>query len=206
MPFFVATYQEAWPNHVQQLLATIRGSFAARSSHPGRRNARVFQRLNEPTQLLAITEWESQAAHESLRQSPEFVQMTTACGPAPTFEYLERLHLFHRMNQRTAVVACTTVEAPDEVLPEVEAFLRGPAQRELVSTTSVVTRELYRSIETGRRFLAVTSWRSIADLERFRANTAQRMEQELTATGATLARFTGEIAVEYSVQDRAAEG
>lgn len=72
------------------------------------------------------------------------------------------------MNQRAAVVACTTVEAPSECFVEVEAFLRGPAQREVVSTPSVVTREL-------------------------------------TALGATLSRFTGEIAAEYSVQDRAAE-
>ena len=110
----------------------------------------------------------------------------TACGPIPTVEYLERLHLFHRVNQRPAVVACTTVEATDERLAEIEAFLRGPAQHEVVSAPGLVTRELYRLIETGRRHQAVTSWRSIADLERFRADDEQRMEVALTAIGAAL--------------------
>ena len=206
VPFFVATYQEAWPNHVHQLLAAIRGSFAARAVQPGRRNTRVFQRLNEQTRLLAIAEWESQAAYEALQQSQQPEQVGPTCGPPPTIEYLERLHLFHRMKQRAAVVACTTVEAPPERFVEVEAFLRGPAQREVVATASVVTRELYRSMETGRRLLAVTSWSAIADLEQFRATSAQRLEHELTALGATLSRFTGEIAAEYSLHDRAAEG
>ena len=46
---------------------------------------------------------------------------------------------------------------------------------------------------------------TIADLEQFRSTSAQHLERELTALGATLSRFTGEIAVEYSLQDWVAE-
>lgn len=205
MPFFVAIYQEAWPNRVQELLAAIRGSFDARGLNPGRRNARVFQRLNEQTRLLAVAEWESQAAYESLRQSPDFVRITATCGPPPTIEYLERLHLFSRVNERPAVVACATVDAAAGRVADVEAFLRGPSQREVVSSPGLVARELYRSTGALTRVLSVHSWRSLADLERFRTTVEPRLESALQGLGATVSRFTGEIAVEYALQDRTPE-
>ena len=202
MPFFVATYQEAWPDRAQELLAAIRGSFADRTLAPARRNARVFQRLNEQTRFLTVSEWESQAAYESLRQSAEFVETSALCGPRPTAEYFERLHLFLRMNQRAAVVVCATIDAAADRVAEAEAFLRGASQREMVTVSGLVSRELYQSIDTSARFLVVLSWRSIAELEQFRATDAPRVESALQRLGCTLERFTGEIAAEYAPQDR----
>ena len=177
------------------------GAASPRALSPGRRNARVFQRLNEPTRLLAIGEWASQAAYESLRQSPELVRRTATCGPPPTIEYLERLHLFARFNERPAIVACVTIDATADRSGEAEAFMRGPSQREVVTQPGLVSRELYRSTAPATRLLSVHGWRSLDDLERFRTTVEPRLDSELHARGATVSRFTGEIVVEYSLQD-----
>lgn len=205
MPFYVAIYQQAWPEQLPQLLAAIKSSFAAsRTATPGRQTARVFQRLNEPTTLLSVGEWDSQAAYEAHRSSPAFEQTMAVSGPPPDIEYLQRLHLFERMNERAVVVACVTILAPRESLAQIEEFLRGPAQLNMVATPGIVSRELYRG-QAGQpvvRLLVVHGWRSLTDLERFRRADAPHFEGTLRSWGATVERFTGEIAAEYSRLER----
>jgi quinol monooxygenase YgiN len=204
VPFFVAIYQEAWPDYEQTLLAAIRDNFAARARYPGRRSARVFQRLNDPTRLLTIGEWENQAAYLSLRQSPDFEETVATCGPPPTIEYLERLHLFHRMSQRPAVVTCSTIDAPIERMAQVEACVRGPLHDPTMNP-GLISSELYRPLGNPRRLVVVHSWRALADLERFRATDSPGLEHELTRLGGTVARFTGEIAAEFSIPERVSD-
>src|SRR5215207_5711305 len=83
MPFFVAIHQRAWPERLDELLATIGSSLrAARRLHPERRSTRVFQRLGEPTRLLALSEWADEGAFDRFRQWPVFVDAVTRCGPS----------------------------------------------------------------------------------------------------------------------------
>ena len=205
MPFFVAIYQQAWPEHLSRLLTAIKSNFAAsRTAAPGRQTARVFQRLNEPTTLLSVGEWDSQASYEAHQTSSAFRQTVSETGPPPTVEYLQRLHLFERMNERAVVFACVTILAPVDHLSAVEEFLRGPAQLNMIATPGIVSRELYRG-STDRptvRLLVVHGWRSISDLERFRRADAPQFEGALRGWGATVERFTGEIAAEFSRLER----
>jgi quinol monooxygenase YgiN len=206
MTFFVAIYQEVLPDRVQGLLSTIRSSLtSARAAHPGRQRVRVFQRLGQPAHFLSLGEWESQAAFERDRASFSFLEADDASGPAASVEYFQRLHQFVRMEQRPAVVACATISAPAERRPDVEAFLRGAAQHDVVNTAGLTSRELYRSISTAGRLMVVHGWRSIADLERFRTSDVPLIETTLTRLGASVERFTGEITAQYSLGDRPVE-
>ncbi|MCC7369911.1 MAG: antibiotic biosynthesis monooxygenase [Chloroflexi bacterium] len=210
MPFFVAIRQQAWPDRLPMLLAAIRDNFAAsRMNAPGRHAARVFQRLHEPTSLLAISEWENQAAYEAHRGSAELRLAMEAAGPTATIDTLDRLHLFERMNERPGVVACVTIAMAAEHLHAVETFLLGPTRRSMVASPSLASRELYRfqqPVEGQRQLLVVHSWRSLADLDRFRSLDALEFEQRLRDLGATVDRFTGEIAAEYSRMQRLPDG
>jgi quinol monooxygenase YgiN len=200
--FYVAIYRQARPDRVQQLLSAIRRSFAAsRTAAPGRQAARVFQRLNEPTTLLSLADWDSQAAFEEYRASPAFDETTVDIGPPPTLEYLRRLYLFERMNERAGIVACATITVPFEYEADLYDYLTGPAQREAVQRPSLVSREVYRRVHSEQprsRFLVVHSWRSLTDLEQFRAVNASQLEENLNRWEATVARFTGAIAVQFS--------
>ena len=84
MPFFVATYRQAWPDRVADLLSSIRYSFeTSRTAAPGRQMSRVFQRLDNPCSLVTIGEWDNQADYEAHRASPAFEATTANSGPPP---------------------------------------------------------------------------------------------------------------------------
>jgi quinol monooxygenase YgiN len=62
---FVAIYYDVRPDRLDALLATIeQGLAASRTLQPGRRSARVFQRLGRPTDLVSLSEWSDEAAFE----------------------------------------------------------------------------------------------------------------------------------------------
>src|SRR3954447_15768474 len=95
--YFVAIFQEAWPDHLEDLLGTIRHSLAsAPSLHPGRRTTRMFQRFGQPTQLLSISEWSDEHAFEQFKQWSVFVETNSVSGPPPRIEPLVPLRRFER--------------------------------------------------------------------------------------------------------------
>jgi quinol monooxygenase YgiN len=201
MAFFVAIHQQAWPDHLDALLVTIKRSLtAARTLHPGRRSTRVFQRLDDPTQLLALSEWASKDAFEQFRQWPTFADTIAVSGPPPRIELLEPLRRFERIEQRVGVVACSMITASAEDTAVVQEYLLEDAHREVKSADGLIRRELFRSRTHVGQLLLVHSWRSLADLERFRARYSA--QAELARLGATVERFTGMLTTEFSVYAR----
>jgi quinol monooxygenase YgiN len=197
MVYFVAIHQRAWPDRLDELLATIRQTLAGGSSlHPGRRSTRLFQSLDEPEQLIALSEWTSEDAFEQFRHWPVFVDTIATTGPPPRIEPLSPLLRFERMDRRATVVACSRITAPPPAAGAVLDYLLGEARREVTNAYGLVRRELYRSrVETGD-LLLVHGWRSFADLEQFRARYSA--QTELKRLGATAERFTGTVAAEFS--------
>ena len=199
MVFFVAIYQEAWPDHLAELLDTIRTNLAASPTlHPSRRSTRVFRRLEHPTQLLALGLWESQAAFEEFQRSPVFVETVNRCGTPPRIEPLEQLRFFERMEHRATVMACSTLTAPPERAADVLAVLLSQQHRAVEQVPGLDCREVYREQATAGHILLVHQWQSMADLDRFRAAEALRGEATLQELGATTERFTGVLAAEFS--------
>jgi heme-degrading monooxygenase HmoA len=199
MAFFVAIHQEAWPERVNELLATIRANLEASPSlHPGRRSTRVFQRLGRPTQFLSLGLWDSQAAFEEFRRSQVFVETGAVCGPPPRIEPLEQLRFFERMEHRATVMACSTVTAPPESAADVERVLLSEEHRAVEQVPGLVCREVYREQATAGHILLVHTWRSMADLDRFRAAEAVQGEATMSQLGASTERFTGSVAAEFS--------
>ncbi len=199
MPFFVAIHQEVWPEHLDALLATIKGNLAAsRILHPGRQGTRLFQRIGEPTRLLSISEWDGEAHFERFRQTPIFVETNAVSSSSLRVEPLERLRLLQRMDRRAVVVACATVTAPPERSADVEAVLLSDEHRAVERATGLIFREVFRSRAVVGHLLLVHGWASLADLERFRATESVRGAATLMELGATTDRFVGQIAAEYS--------
>jgi heme-degrading monooxygenase HmoA len=199
MAFFVAIHQEAWPDRLDQLLGTIRETLAASPPmHPGRRSTRVFQRLGRPTQLLSLGLWDSGVSFEAFKQSRIFVETGAVCGSPPKIEPLEQLRSFERMEHRASVMACSTVTAPAERATAVEAVLLSEQHRAVERVEGLVCREVYRASDAIGHILLVHTWRSLADLNRFRAREALSGEARLQQLGAVTERFTGSLAAEFS--------
>jgi quinol monooxygenase YgiN len=200
MVFFTAIYQEARPDRLEGLLGTIRQSLAgARTLHPGRRTTRLFQRIGQPTQLVSISEWSDEDAFEQFRSWPVFVEAATAAGPIPRIEPLQPLRRFERMDRRAALASCVTITAPAATADAVQELLLGEMHAPVKSMSGLVSREVYRLRALPSRFLIVRSWTSLADLDRFRAVDVPQLDRIHGQLGATVERFTGALAAEFSL-------
>ena len=200
MAFYVAIHQEAWPERVDDLLATVRANLEASPQlHPGRRSTRVFQRMGQPTHLLSLALWDSQAAFEQFSRSAVFVETGTRCGPPPRIEPLEQLRFFERIEHRATVMACSTLTAPPERAGDVEAILLSERYRAVERVPGLVCREVYREQERAGHLLLVHTWRSMADLDRFRATEALQGEARFQELDTSTERFTGSLAAEFTV-------
>ena len=202
MPFFVAVFREVPADRLDEVLAAIRGDFAAsRRLHPGRRGTRLFQRLNYPTHLLEIAEWDSLAEFEQLRRTARYQAATVQADPPARIEYLTRLRLFARMSVPAAVVGCVILTSPRVHADALEGFILNDERQGVEAAAGLVTHEVYRMGPTSERLLVVHSWRTMDDLERFRASDRRQYDLTLNQLGVTTERLTNVVAAELSRLD-----
>jgi quinol monooxygenase YgiN len=199
MPFFVAVDQEIPPHALDRTLTTIQVDFAtSRAVHPGRRHTRVFQRLNQPGHLLTIGEWEHAADYERLRQSPRYRELVVAADPPARIEPLTRLRYFARMSLRPNVVACVIMDAPEGAADALRSYVLGETHQRIERSPGLLAHEVFQVGAAPGALLGVHSWRSLRDLERFRAEDGPGYGADLAELGVTVTRFTGLIAAQFS--------
>jgi len=199
VPFFVAVFREVYPDGLDHVMSAVRGDLAAsRRLHPGRRDARIFQRLNTPTDLLEIAEWDRQADYEQIRYAARCRAPDQEAVPSTRTEYLTRLRLFARMSAPAVIVGCTMLTAPPEHADALGTFVLGEVPHGDDAPPGLVTHEVYRVGAEDRRFLVVHGWRTLEDLERYRAANRARYVETYQALDATADRFTGVVAAELS--------
>jgi quinol monooxygenase YgiN len=199
MPFFVAVDQEHSPRSLNRALATIQADFAtSRALHPGRRHTRVFQRLDRPSHLLTIGEWEHQADFERLRRTPRYQEVVFRADPPGRIEILTRLRFFARMSTRPTIVACVMMSVPEHAADAVRAYLLREAHQQILQAPGLLSHEVYQLGGRPASLLAVHGWRALADLERFRAEDGPGFGAALAELGVTVTRFTGAVAAQFS--------
>jgi quinol monooxygenase YgiN len=199
MPFFVAVDQEFSARTLDRTLSTIQADFAtSRGVHPGRRQTRVFQRLNQPNHLLTIGEWEHQADYERLRQSPRYRELVVCADPPARIEPLTRLRYFARMSTRPSIVACVTMTAPEHAAEAVRSNILRSTYQQVVQSPGLLTHEVYQIGASPSSLLMVHGWRTLGDLERFRAGDGSGFGAALAELGVTVTRFTGAVAAQFS--------
>jgi quinol monooxygenase YgiN len=199
MPFFVAVDQQIPSHALDRTLTTIEADFAtSRALHPGRRHTRVFQRLNRPGHLLTIGEWEHPGDYERLRQTPGYHETVIAADPPGKIEPLTRLRYFARMSTRPGVVACVTMTAPEGAADALRAYVLGETHQRIEQSPGLVMHEVFQVKADTGALLAIHSWRSLRDLERFRADDGPAYTALLAERGVAVTRFTGLIAAQFS--------
>jgi quinol monooxygenase YgiN len=204
--FFVAVHQQVRPEHLDEVLVTMRGDFAtSQRLHPGRRSTRVFQRLNYPTHLLAVGEWDSQDAYEMLKRTPHYRAVTVEADPPARIEYLKRIRIFARMAARPAIAGCVMLAVSSEHADTLERFLLDEVRWGVESAPGLISHEVYRVCQEPGRLLVVHSWRSLDDLESFRSTDRKRYDATLAELGVSTERLTGIVAAQFSRLDSASD-
>ena len=202
MAFFVVVRLQIRPERLPAVLALIRTEFARpHGSGLGRRRGHVFRRLGTATELLSCIEWDSQYAYEQYRQSATHRAILDSLAAPSYAQYCTRPQFFERMLERFDVAACAVITSSGDDAIGVEQYVLQELRAEVVAAPGLVAYEVYRSIKTPARYLAVHRWRHLADLEHFRRSTGLRQEQRLAEIGAAPEWFTGELAAQYPAPD-----
>jgi heme-degrading monooxygenase HmoA len=201
MPLFVVSRLQVDPSQLAEVLALIRGEFARDLRRPGRRQARVFQRLGSPTDLLGLVEWDGEESYDAYRRSSTHRALLNGLSAPAHTRSCARLSLFEYFLQPTAVSACAIITpglAPSTVIEEV---IRQQGQADVIPSPGLVGHELYRTLEHPPIYVVMHRWRDFADLDRFRRDISPRLQRTLADLGATLERFTGQLVAEFPARD-----
>lgn len=198
MPFHVVVQMQAHVERLAEALALIQREFGRLPSEAvGRRRGRLFQRLDTPTDLIGIIEWESQRMYDAYRSSGTHRAILDCLVGASHARYCERLVSFERVLQRSEVAACALIDGPASEHARIEAFVMGEERTDLLASPGLVGHEVYRAHNAPSGYIVVHQWRTLADLERFQSEKRVGHEAVLAEQGGTIKWFTGHLTAEY---------
>jgi quinol monooxygenase YgiN len=199
MPLFVVSRLPVDPARLSGVLALIRAEFERAQRRPGRLQARVFQRVGSPGDLLGVVEWDRQESYDAFRRSPTYRAILDGLAAPAHTRFCARLHLFERPLHHTEVSACAII-APGVASPTVvEQIVLKQGRTEVIPSPGLICHEVYRTLKRPPEYIVVHRWQRLADLERFRQHTSPGLQRSLDELGATLERFTGHLVAEYPV-------
>ena len=175
-----------------EALAAARQELAARVGQPpARREARIFQALDDPGTLLYVGEWADRAAFELYRGDNGPGAVEKAIREGGEYVICERLVFFGRFAYRAQVVACGIVEAPLEAAETVRQLVVPSGRWTIHGWPGLVHYTVFREITHSHRYVVVHGWQSDAALKGFRESRGTEFRDTLDRIGGTLIQFTG---------------
>lgn len=172
-------------------IAAARQELEARGGQPpARREAHVFQAIDDPGTLLYVGEWADRAAFELHRGQNGPGAVEEAVRDGGEYVICERLVFFGRFAYRAQVVACGVVEAPFEVAETVRELVVPSGRWTVHGWPGLVHYTVFRELTHNRRYVVVHGWQSDAALREFREARSE-FRKQLNQIGATLIQFTG---------------
>jgi quinol monooxygenase YgiN len=172
-------------------LAAARQELEARGRQPeARREAHIFQAIDDPCILLYVGEWADRAAFELHRGENGPGVIEKAVREGGEYVICERLVFFGRFAYRAQVVACGIIEAPPDASEAVRRLVVPSGKWTVHGWPGLVHYTVFREITHEHRYVVVHGWQSDADLQAFRASRGE-LRASLDRIGATLIQFTG---------------
>lgn len=165
--------------------------FSVRGASPvARRQAQIFQSLEDRRAMLYVGEWTSRSAfdtycHEGGQDTAEVVVQHRG-----ELVICERAMFFGNYAYRVQVTGCAVFEAaPDGVVRLLEHILPG-GRWALHGAPGLVRYTVYREVGRAQRYIIVHGWQSASGLEATEPQWTL-LESALAAEGASLTRFIG---------------
>ena len=165
----------------------------------GRRFARLFQHVDDPTWLLYLGEWESRAAFEAYQATAPQPATLAQYRQPPTCRVYRRLALFERM------LVPVTLTYADLVIgaPASHATRRDLAlayhRASRPSQPNLALLAIYEALDDPAGLAIVSGWQAPGPLVRQRTAPDSALVAELRATGATVEQFVGRALAETAV-------
>ena len=165
----------------------------------GRRFARLFQHVDDPTWLLYLAEWSSRETFEAYRQSAPMPGTPDEFQSLPVCRYFQRLALFERALVPFSVMYVDIASGPavthaarrDRAL----AYLRSPVRT--VPGLSLV--QIHEAVTDTPALAILTGWDTASPAVREERGQEQALLDAFGAHGGTVERFIGRKIVETTV-------
>jgi quinol monooxygenase YgiN len=180
------------PAHADAIIQLAIEQFSLPSSNvAGRRLARLYQHVDDPTWLLYVGEWESREAFEAYRAAAPQPGSLDQYQQPPTCRVFRRLALFERMLTPAWLAYADIVTGPlashaarrDLALAYHRASQRGQTDLALLT--------IYEGVDGPGGLAIVSGWQAATPLSGRSAAPEQALIEQFRATGATVEQFVG---------------
>jgi quinol monooxygenase YgiN len=162
----------------------------------GRRFARLFQHLDDPTRLLYVAEWESREAHEALTRAMPLPGIPDQFVCPPTFRYFRPLTSFERMLVPIGIASAVIVDGPADT--HLARRAAGLAYHQLVAhqRRGLVLLALYETTDPPPGLLMLVGWESLAAFRQAYEAAGPKLVDQLIGDDGVAHRFLGTVRAE----------
>jgi len=162
----------------------------------GRRFARLFQHLDDPTRLLYVAEWESREAHEAVTRTMSLPGTPDQFVCPPTFRYFQPLTSFERMLVPIGIASAVIVDGPAET--HVARRAQGLAYHQIAvkQRRGLVLLALHEAVDSPPGLLMLVGWVSLAAFRQAYEAAGPKLVDQLIGDDAVAHRFLGTIRAE----------
>lgn len=162
----------------------------------GRRSARLYQHVDDPTWLLYVGDWDSRAAFEAYKAlAPQPATLRQYRQP-PGCRLYRRLALFERMLVPVGVAYADVVSGPSASHTARRDLALAYHRASLRSTADLLLLAIYEAVDEPASLAIVSGWQAPGPLARPDAAPDRALTDQLRATGATVEQFAGRALAE----------
>jgi quinol monooxygenase YgiN len=156
---------------------------------PARREAHVFQAIDDPAMLLYVGEWSDRASFEVYRRQGGAGTVEASVREGGEYVICERLVFYGNFAYRAQVVACGIIEAPAESMEALRELILPGGRWRIHGWPGLVHYTVFLEITHARRYVVVHGWQSEAALQRLR-DTRADLQAALAALGGSVIQVT----------------
>ena len=157
----------------------------------GRRHARLYQHLEDPTRLLYVAEWESREAFDAYRLTAPMPGQPEQFVAMPVCRIYRRLALFEHVLTPVHIAYADTVEGPAETHAARRDLLLAYYRASVRDRRGLVLLMTNEHIDQPPELLVVSAWQSPPAASAPELPGGEHLLDQLRAAGGTVNRFVG---------------
>ena len=168
------------------------------SSVSGRRVARLYQHVDDPTWLLSLAEWSSREAFEAYRRSSPMPGTPDQPQRPPSCRTDRRLTLFERVLTPVATVQVAIVDGPAETQAARRDLVLAYHRSDVRGRPEPALLQVDEALDGGPGLLVIAGWAAGGPLPPAGQDLERVLLDRLLASGGTAQRFVGRVLAEAS--------
>ncbi len=163
---------------------------------PGRRNARLFQHVEDPTRLFYVAEWDSREAFEAYRLSAPMPGRPDQFQAHPVCRAYRRLALFERVMTEVQSAHATIVEGAAETHAVRRSLALAYHRASARGQSGLVVLMMHEGIDDPATLLIVSGWQSADRSGTLEPHADRALVDQLQAAGGSVQQFVGRTRAE----------